>query len=429
MYCLLKRTAWNGWCCGFPKPGRSGDRSVIQKVPSITRAALAGIGPANLSCSEPMPRLLYLVSEDWYFLSHRLPMARAARAAGYDVHVLTRVVDGGPSIAREGFILHPIPWKRGSTNPSAALATICRVRALYKHLKPDIVHHVAFAPAVLGSIAALGLPMQKLNALAGLGFVFTSNTLKARVLRPLAQALLRFLLTRPGTTVLVQNPDDKAMVRGLGVRDDHIAHIPGSGVDVDELTPLPEPDGPFTVGFVGRLLYDKGVQVLVRAHEILRQRGTPVTVLLAGAPDPSNPASIPDDTLRGWRQTDGVTLLGHVGDVRTVWARSHVAVLPSRREGLPMSLLEAAACGRPMIATDVPGCREIVRPGFDGVLVPADDAEALAGAIAQLLNNADLRAHYARNARAIAVNEFSTDHVAAAIIALYAKLTAAGAKP
>jgi glycosyltransferase involved in cell wall biosynthesis len=372
------------------------------------------------------PRLVYLVSEDWYFLSHRLPMARAAREAGYEVHVATRVVDDGDAIEREGFLLHPIPWRRGSTNPFAAIATIRAVRAIYRRVRPDIVHHVAFAPAVLGSIAALGLPMQKLDALAGLGFVFTSNTLKARLLRPLAQVVLRFLLTRPGTTVLVQNPDDETVASQLGVSGDHIALIPGSGVDVDRLTPMPEPEGPFTVGFVGRLLYDKGVQVLVRAQEILRAHGTPVRVLLAGAPDPSNPASIPEETLNRWREKDGVTLLGHVGDVRTVWAQSHIAVLPSRREGLPMSLLEAAACGRAMIATDVPGCREIVRADVDGLLVPADDPQALADAIARLMRDPALRARYAANARQIAIDEFSSKHVASAIVALYARLAAAG---
>jgi glycosyltransferase involved in cell wall biosynthesis len=366
--------------------------------------------------------LLYLVSEDWYFISHRLPMARAARDAGYEVHVLTRVVDGGAAIEREGFILHPIPWKRGSTSPLPALATIRTVRALYKRLRPDIAHHVAFAPAVLGSLAALGLPMRKLNALAGLGFVFTSGTAKARLLRPFARGLLRFLLTRPGTTVLVQNPDDKAMVSRLGIDDAHIALIPGSGVDTDVLTPLPDPEGPFTVGFVGRLLYDKGVQTVVRAQELLRERGSPVRVVMAGAPDPSNPASIPEDILQRWRQVDGLSLPGHVGDVRTVWAQAHVAVLPSRREGLPKSLLEAAACGRALIATDVPGCREIARPGVDGLLVPADNATALAHAIEHLMRDHDLRLLYARNARQIVVDEFSSEHIAKAIVALYARL-------
>jgi len=371
-----------------------------------------------------MQKLFYLVSEDWYFISHRLPMARAARDAGYEVHVATRVVACGEQIEREGFILHPIPWRRGSINPLPILATLREARALYRSIAPDIAHHVAFAPAVFGSFAALGLPMRKLNALAGLGFVFTSGTAKARLLRPFARRLLKFLLTRPGTTVLVQNPDDKEMVSRLGVADERIALIPGSGVDTGVLTPLPEPGGPFTVGFVGRLLYDKGVQVLVEAQEILRARGTPVRVLLAGAPDPSNPASIPEATLARWRQTEGLSLLGHVTDVRTIWAQCHLAVLPSRREGLPKSLLEAAACGRALIATDVPGCREIARPGVDALLVPADDATALADAIATLIHDAALRARYARAARQIAVDEFSNEHIGKAIVALYSKLAA-----
>lgn len=372
-----------------------------------------------------MPRkLVYLVSEDWYFISHRLPMARAARDAGYEVHVATRVVACGEQIEREGFVLHPIPWRRGSINPLPILATARAVRRLYREIKPDIAHHVAFAPAVLGSLAALGLPMRKLNALAGLGFVFTSGTAKARLLRPFARHVLKFLLTRPGTTVLVQNPDDRAMVSRLGIADAHIALIPGSGVDTDVLTPLPEPDGPFTVGFVGRLLYDKGVQVLVRAQELLRERGARVRVILAGAPDPSNPASIPDDILQRWRQMEGLSLPGHVSDVRAIWAQAHVAALPSRREGLPKSLLEAAACGRALIATDVPGCREIARPGVDGLLVPADDATALADAIEHLMRDRDLRLLYARNARQIVVDEFSSAHIAKAIVALYARLLA-----
>ena len=156
------------------------------------------------------------------------------------------------------------------------------------------------------------------------------------------------------------------------------------------LTPLPEPAGPFTVGYVGRLLDDKGVRTLVRAHELLAQRGIVINTLLAGEPDPSNPASIPDHVLAGWRHIPNLQLLGHVEDIRSVWAQAHVAVLPSRREGLPKSLLEAAACGRPLIATDVPGCREIARNDVNALLVPVDNAEALAAAIERLMKDREL---------------------------------------
>jgi glycosyltransferase involved in cell wall biosynthesis len=240
----------------------------------------------------------------------------------------------------------------------------------------------------------------------------------------LAHHLLGFLLQRPGTMVLVQNPDDGAMVERLGVAKDRIALIPGSGVDIELLTPLTEPDGPFTVAFVGRLLYDKGVEALVRAHEILNKRGVRVRALLAGVPDPSNPASIPEPTLAHWRQRENLVLIGHVEDVRTVWAKAHVAILPSRREGLPKSLLEAAACGRPLIASDVPGCREIARHGVNALLVPPDDPEALAHAIATLMNDPDIRIRFGRASRQIVVADFSSARIADEIVALYARLLA-----
>jgi len=369
-------------------------------------------------------KILYLVAEDWYFVSHRLPMARAARSAGYEVHVATRVVECAHKIENEGFALHPIAWHRGSINPLQMMAAAIAIRRLYRKLQPDIVHHVAFAPAIIGSLAALGLPMAKLNALAGLGFVFTSKTAKAQLLRLLAHHLLGFLLQRPGTMVLVQNPDDGAMVERLGVAKDRIALIPGSGVDIELLTPLTEPDGPFTVAFVGRLLYDKGVEALVRAHEILNKRGLRVRALLAGVPDPSNPASIPEPTLAHWRQRENLVLIGHVEDVRTVWAKAHVAILPSRREGLPKSLLEATACGRPLIASDVPGCREIARHGVNALLVPPDDPEALAHAIATLMNDPDIRIRFGRASRQIVVAEFSSARIGDEIVALYARLLA-----
>jgi glycosyltransferase involved in cell wall biosynthesis len=367
-------------------------------------------------------KILYLVAEDWYFVSHRLPMARAARNAGYEIHVATRVVECAHQIENEGFALHPIDWRRGSINPLQMMAAVIAIRGLYRKLRPDIVHHVAFAPAIVGSLAALGLPMAKLNALAGLGFVFTSKTAKAQLLRLVAHRLLGFLLQRPGTMVLVQNSDDGAMVERLGVAKDRIVLIPGSGVDIELLTPLTEPDGPFTVAFVGRLLYDKGVETLVRAHEILHKRGLRVQALLAGMPDPSNPASIPEPTLTHWRQHENLVLLGHVEDVGTVWGKAHVAILPSRREGLPKSLLEAAACGRPLIASDVPGCREIARHGVNALLVPPDDPEALAHAIAILMNDREMRIRFGRASRQIVIAEFSSARIGSETVTLYARL-------
>jgi glycosyltransferase involved in cell wall biosynthesis len=374
-------------------------------------------------------KILYLVSEDWYFVSHRLPMARSAQRAGYEVHVATRIGGCADQIRREGFVLHPIHWRRGSLNPIRLLAAIVETRRLYRQVRPDLVHHVAVVPAVIGSLAALGLPIARLNALAGLGFTFISDTATARAVRPVASLILGWLLKRPHTTVLVQNPDDYAVVGGLGVAKERIALIAGSGVDTDILTPMPEPPGPFTVCFVGRLLDDKGVRTLVRAHELLTKRGVAVHTLLAGEPDPSNPASIPDRVLDSWRLAPNLRLLGHVEDIRSVWAQAHVAILPSRREGLPKSLLEAAACGRPLIATDVPGCREIARNGINAILVPTDDAEALVHAIETLSKDSDLRVRLGRASRDIVTTEYSSTLVGNEIVALYSRLLGGSLSP
>jgi glycosyltransferase involved in cell wall biosynthesis len=367
-------------------------------------------------------RLLYVVTEDWYFLSHRLPMARAARAAGFEVHVATRVVDGGGAIEAEGFTLHPVPFARGRISPAGTLATLRSLRRIYRTVKPEIAHHVSLQCAVLGSLAALGLQVRAVNALTGLGYTFTSGSAKALLLRPLLSILLRSLLNRPGQAVLVQNPDDRAGLQSVGVAADHIALIPGSGVDVEALCPLPEPAGPPAMAFVGRLLADKGIHTLVAAHRLLRQRNIDVQLFIAGTPDPANPASVTEQEAQAWNREPGISWLGHVKDIRGLWAKAHIAVLPSRREGLPMSLLEAAACGRPLIATDVPGCREIVLPGRTGLLAPYGNAAALADAVATLARSRELRETYGVAARRLAVERFSAAAIGRQTVDLYKQL-------
>jgi glycosyltransferase involved in cell wall biosynthesis len=368
------------------------------------------------------PVLAYLVTEDWYFVSHRLPMARAARDAGYDVHVLTNVREHGAAIREENFQLHPLHWRRGSLNPADLLAIILEVRRLYRTLRPDLAHHVALQPAMVGSLAALGVPIVCLNALAGLGYAFTSKDSKARLMRLALTWLLRKLLNRRRAAVLVQNPDDRAVMDSLGIDADRIFLIPGSGVDTDKLLPLPEPEGEITVGYVGRLLEDKGLRTLLAASAILTERGRPVRVLIAGEADPANPASIPTREIESWRARPDLVVLGHVADIRQVWSAAHIAVLPSRREGLPKSLLEAAACGRPLLASDVPGCREIVRPGVNGLLVPPDDAAMLAEGIERLAGDAALRRKFAIAGRKIVEEEYSSELIGRKTVVLYDRL-------
>jgi len=375
------------------------------------------------------PRLLYLVSEDWYFLSHRLPMARAARDAGFDVHVATRVAGGGAAIATEGFTLHPLTWRRGSTNPAEFIRAVAEVRRVYRALAPDLVHQVAFWPSIVGSLAAAGLGTRRVSALAGLGFAFTSKTLKARAVRAVLRPFMRHLLSGPRATVLVQNPDDLAAMTALGIARERIFLIPGSGVDTNRMRVLPEPPAPVTMAYVGRLLDDKGLRTLVDAQTLLASRGETIRLLIAGEADPANPASIPKSEIDDWRRQPMIEVLGHVTDIAGLWAKSHIAVLPSRREGLPKSLLEAAACGRPIVATDVPGCREIARQDVNALLVPVDDAQALADAVQRLAHDPDMRARFAAASRSLAEREFSSARIGPEIIKLYRAMLSDAPRP
>ena len=368
------------------------------------------------------PRVIYLVTEDWYFMSHRLPMARAARNAGFEVHVATRVDQHASGIEAEGFHLHPMSWRRGSLDPRDLGRVVREVRMLYSTIEPDLAHHVALPSTVVGTLAATGLPIRCLNAMTGLGTMFSSDGVKVRIGRALLMLALRRLLARPRSLVLVQNPEDRAVIERLGVQAARIALIPGSGVDIQAMTPSPEPAGPITVAFVGRLVASKGIRTLLAAHERLGRRGHDIRLLIAGVPDPANPTSLSLGEIEAWAGLANVRHLGFVEDIAALWASAHIAVLPSHREGTPLSLLEAAACGRPLIATDVPGCRSIARPGVNALLVPPDNADALADAIERLAANAGLRRRFGQSSRELVAKEFSSERVGRDLVDLYGRL-------
>ncbi len=364
-------------------------------------------------------KLLYVVTEDKAFLSHRLPMARAARDAGFDVHVATSVGSAAEAIRAEGFTIHPMPLRRGGLSPLGAISTIQALRKIKRELDPAIVHHVGMQICVLGGISSLGMTTPQINAMTGLGYAFTSTTAQALLLRIVIAVALRFLLNRDHAVFLVQNPDDRTALETIGIDHHRLARIPGSGVDTDKLTPLPEPDGPISVGFAGRLLTSKGIRALVAAHRILRTQGMDIRLLIAGTSDPANPDSVTLEEAQQWNSEPGIKWLGQVGDIASLWRDSHIAALPSHREGLPKSLLEAAACGRPMVATDAPGCREIVIHEETGLLVPIEDPQALAKAIGALAASKELRTRYGAAARQLVVDEMSAQAIGAATVALY----------
>jgi glycosyltransferase involved in cell wall biosynthesis len=379
----------------------------------------------NLDLARHPLRLLFVVNEDWAFLLNRLPMARAAQKAGFEVHVATRVNEGTRAIEAEGFTLHPIPLQRGGISPLSAMPAILALRQITGRIKPDIAHHSGLQCCVFGSIAALGRKFPYVSALTGMGYIYTSATWRTRLLRTILKWLLPPLLNQPGDVVLVQNPDDRAALADLGIKQERIVLIPGSGVDTDALQPLPEPDGPITYGFAGRLLTDKGIRALVAAHDIVRGQGLQTNLLIAGNPDPANPASVSLQEVNEWTQRPGITWLGHVKDISSLWKRCHFAILPSHREGLPGSLMEAAACGRAMIATDAPGCREIVIDDQTGLLVPIEDPQALARAITKLAAAPELRTRYGKAARELVVTKLSTRIIGDQVVQLYNDMTAA----
>lgn len=368
-------------------------------------------------------KLLFLVSEDWYFCSHRLPIARAARDAGAEVVVVTRVREHGAQIEAEGFRLIPIELARSGRNPIHDAQTLASLIRLYRRERPDIVHHVALKPALYGSIAAWITGIRGVvNAFAGMGFVFISNGFFARTIRPFIRTLFRFLLNRQASRIIVQNPDDRALFEEtIGVAPQKICIIRGSGVDIERYTPHPEPPGIPVAVCVSRMLWDKGIGELVDAARLLKARGTAIRIRLVG-PGDDNPAAIPNDTLAEWQAEDIVDIAGPSDDIPEEYANAHIAVLPSYREGLPKSLLEAAAAGLPMVATDVPGCREVCCHEQTGLLVPSRVIEPLADALERLAKNTDLRTAYGAAARHLAEEEFAEEIVVARTIALYGEI-------
>jgi glycosyltransferase involved in cell wall biosynthesis len=373
------------------------------------------------------PKLLFLVTEDWYFCSHRLPVARAARDAGFAVVVATRVREHGAQICDEGFGLRSIAWRRrGDGLPGAARAIVAITR-LYRAERPDILHHVALKPVLFGSLARhLAFARSddapaSIASVMGLGSGFTAMTAAARLRRPPLSLALRLATGSARDWVVVQNPEDRAALAGLGIDPERIALIRGSGVDIHHFRPLPEPDGgAVTVALVSRMLRDKGVLEAAAAIRRLRARGLKIELLLAGPTDPDNANSLTAEMLSSLAAEPGIEWLGAVADVRTVWRRAAIAVLPSSYgEGVPKTLLEAAACGRPLIAADVPGCREAVRPGETGLLVPPHDVDALAEAIAALAADPQRRARMGRAGRQRVERHFDDEIVARETLALY----------
>ena len=366
------------------------------------------------------------MTEDWFFCSHFLPMARAARAEGFDVAIAARISDRAAQLAAEGMTVIPLGGRRGRIGPLAVLTEIREVHGVIRRFDPDLLHLIALRPVLLAGLAGRLTGVRSiLCAVTGQGYLAAATGLRAKILRAMVARALTWLFKSPRVHLLLENADDATpyarSIPGLAAR---CTRVGGAGVDPDQFPATPPPGGqPPVAALVARMLWSKGVDVAVAAQQKLMAAGLPMTLCLIGAPDPENPRAVPLETLEAWGRLPGVEWLGKRSDIASVWRGADIAVIPSRGgEGLPRALLEAASSGRPIVTTDVPGCRDFVRDGVEGRVVQPDSADALAAALSDLLSDPARRAAMGRAARARLLDGYTEAQVAAAVGALYRKL-------
>lgn len=373
-----------------------------------------------MAIAQQSQRLVIIVNNPAFFLSHRLEVALAAQEQGYDVHIATMDGPAVATIQAYGLRHHVIPMTRSGKNPVQELRTLWSIWRLMRRLRPQIVHAVTIKPVLYGGIAARlsGARVGSfVAAISGLGYLFTRNT---GWLQRITLVLYRLALGHTGVRVIVQNRADLQLLAQAGVvQVEQCVLIPGSGVDIEKFHYVPEPEPPITILMVARLLEDKGVREYIQAAQWAQQHGYSWRWQLAGAVDPGNPASLTQEEIQKWHAAGVIEWLGERQDINKLYQQAHIAVLPSYREGLPKSLIEAAAAGRPVVTTDVPGCRDAIIAGQTGVLVPVRDSVALAEAIQQLAENARVRQQMGAAGRQLAEQRFALEHVIQAHLAVY----------
>jgi glycosyltransferase involved in cell wall biosynthesis len=376
------------------------------------------------------PSIFFFCNVGWYFISHRLALAKAAKARGYDVHVACDIESPveAETLRAAGLTFHRVRLSRGGSNPLVDLWTFLRCLGLLLKHRPTLTHNISIKPIVYAGVAArIARVRGIINAVSGLGYLFVDPN-RAGLGRVIAQLLYRFSLRSRAVKAIFQNVDDQRyFVRTGLVRDAQTVLIAGSGVDLAAFSPAPEPvEGPIRIVLPARMLRDKGVGEFAVAAMSLQKAGLPVECLLAGGLDPGNPAAFSASDMERLQALGVVKWLGQVSDMSALLASCHIVCLPSYREGLPKALLEACAAGRPIVTTDVPGCRDVVREGINGLLVPTRDAKALYVALASLVNNRGLRVAMGARGRAIAVREYSLEYVVERTMRLYDELAGFG---
>jgi len=373
-------------------------------------------------------KLLFVVNVDWFFMSHRLPIALEAMRQGYEVHIATALTDKLTVLQSHGLVVHPLSLDRSRAGLWVIGKTFWQIFRVCKLVKPDVVHFVTIKPVLLGGLAArMARVPAVVSAVSGLGFVFVAKGITAVIRRWLVKHLYRVALGHRNLKVIFQNSDDLfCLARLVELPDRKVTMIRGSGADLSQYCVTPLPTGVPIVLLAARLLVDKGVREFVHSAQILRQRGLSaqdVRFVIVGTPDPANPHSLYPDELARWTEEGAVEMWGHRTDMPQVMASAHIVVLPSYYgEGLPKVLIEAAACGRVVVTTDHPGCRDAIQSGVTGVLVPVRDAEALANSIQELLSDPVRCATMGQAGRELAESAFDERQVVEAHFQIYQEL-------
>lgn len=359
-----------------------------------------------------MKKLLFIVNVDWFFISHRLPIAIEAIKEGYDVHLACGITDKRELIENHGITLHEIPFSRSDISLLGELKTLLVLSKVIRAVNADIIHSITIKPVIYANILAKMLGnSRRVSSISGLGYVFIADGLKAHLRRSIVSSLYKLALSG-AQTVIFQNSEDRDTLSKLGiVCTEQEVLIRGSGVNLDDYLVTPEPEQEMVVMLVARLLADKGVNEFVEAAKLVKAQCSNVRMVLVGELDFGNPKSITNKQLKLWVDSDIIEHWGYSHDIPKTMSEANIVVLPSYREGLPKCLIEAAACGRAVITTDVPGCRDAIEEGKTGLLVPARSINQLAEAILILINNKKIRQSFGRNGRSLANTAFNIDDV------------------
>ncbi|WP_165743734.1 glycosyltransferase family 4 protein [Pseudoalteromonas sp. Z9A6] len=366
-------------------------------------------------------KLLFIVNVDWFFISHRLSIALTAIEQGYEVHLACGITDRKSELEALGIIVHSLSISRSGTSLIKELKVIKEMNVIVKKISPDVVHLVTIKGAVYGGLVTRFKNIKvRVASISGLGFVFIDKGFKARILRFLVTKLYRIALSSLNTKVIFQNENDKSIfIANKIIKPEQSLIIRGSGVDLEAYKYLPEPAGEKVIMFLARLLKDKGLVEFCDAGIKLKKSGFKGRFVLVGDIDLHNPNSLTQEELNNYVKSGYIEHWGFATNVAEIIAQSHIMVLPSYREGLPKSLIEAAACGRAVITADVPGCRDAITPNETGILIPVKSSDAIVSAIEMLCNNDEKRIVMGKKGRVLAESCFNIDEVIETHLKLY----------